>query len=90
MKLHQYCPGGRGKLLDGIKEDGESWAAVIDKANDWVQVGTGGTCNLYSETGKSSVMTGHHDFLPALSDLDATFAIWGLILLQRRSHRVGE
>lgn len=90
MKLHQYCPGGRGKLLDGIKEDGESWAAVIDKANDWVQVGTGGMCNLYSETGKSSVRTGHHDFPTALSDLDATSANLGLLLLQRRNNRVGE
>ena len=26
---------------------------MIDKANDWVQVGAGGMCNLYSETGKS-------------------------------------
>jgi hypothetical protein len=32
----QYCPGGRGKLLDGrIHEEGESWSAVIDDANDW-------------------------------------------------------
>ena len=48
----QYCPGGRGKLFDDIQDDGESWSAVIDKANDWVQVGAGGECNLYSETGE--------------------------------------
>jgi len=46
-----YCPGGRGKLLDGIQDqDGESWSAIIDDPNDWVQVGTGGECTLYSET----------------------------------------
>ena len=53
MFFLQYCPGGRGKLLGGIQEnEGESWSAVIDTANDWVQVGAGGECNLYSETGK--------------------------------------
>ena len=46
-----FSPGGRGKLLDGrIHEEGESWSAVIDDANDWVQVGVNGVCNLYSET----------------------------------------
>ena len=53
MLFSQYCPGGRGKLLGGIKENkGESWSAVIDTANDWVQVAKGGECNLYSETGE--------------------------------------
>lgn len=54
MYFAQYCPGGRGKLLGGIKFSGygESWSAVIDKSNDWVQVGEAGECNLYSETGK--------------------------------------
>ena len=54
MYFAQYCPGGRGKLLGGIKfsGEGESWSAVIDKSNDWVQVGEAGECNLYSETGK--------------------------------------
>ncbi|KAL9184302.1 hypothetical protein ACHAXT_002388 [Thalassiosira profunda] len=47
-----YCPGGMGKLLDGVRDKGESWSAVIDgDGNDWVQVGAGGVCNLYSETG---------------------------------------
>ena len=41
-----------GKLLDGVRDKGESWSAVIDgDGNDWVQVGAGGVCNLYSETG---------------------------------------
>jgi len=50
--LKVYCPGGHGMLLDGIQDEGESWSAVIDTANDWVQVGEGGVCNLYSETAK--------------------------------------
>lgn len=46
-----FSPGGHGILLDGrIHEEGESWSAVIDDANDWVQVGVNSVCNLYSET----------------------------------------
>jgi len=45
-----YCPKGMGKLMGGIQDDGESWAAVIDAPNDWVQVGQGGECSLYSES----------------------------------------
>ena len=55
-RLDRYCPAGRKKLLDGIQDQGESWSAVIDNANDWVQVGMGGECNLYSETGKLNVI----------------------------------
>jgi hypothetical protein len=51
-----YCPGGFGKLFDGIQDQGESWSAVSDGENDWVQVGAGGECNLYSETGKFIVL----------------------------------
>jgi hypothetical protein len=43
-----YCPGDGTKVLGGRKDGGESWAAVIDAENEWVQVGGGGECNLYS------------------------------------------
>ena len=43
-----YCPGDGKKVLGGRKEEGESWAAVVDGFNEWVQVGAGGECNLYS------------------------------------------
>jgi hypothetical protein len=43
-----YCPGGGKKVLGGRKDEGESWAAVVDGFNEWVQVGAGGECNLYS------------------------------------------
>jgi len=45
-----YCPGDGTKVLGGRKDGGESWAAVIDANNEWVQVGAGGECNLYSAT----------------------------------------
>lgn len=45
-----YCPGFGNKVLGGRRDDGESWAAVIDEENEWVQVGAGGECNLYSAT----------------------------------------
>ena len=45
-----YCPGNGSNVLGGRKDDGESWAAVIDRDNEWVQVGAGGECNLYSVT----------------------------------------
>ena len=48
----RYCPGGHGKLLEGIQDPGESWSPIIDGANDWVQVGVNGECNLWSETCK--------------------------------------
>jgi len=62
--VFQYCPEGRGQLIGGIQDVGESWSAVIDSANDWVQVGEGGACNLYSETEKelpSWGMTGENN-----------------------------
>ena len=40
------------KLIDGVREDGESWAPVADSQNDWVQVGKDGECNLYSNSEK--------------------------------------
>ena len=43
-----FCPGGGKKVLGGRKDEGESWAAVVDGFNEWVQVGAGGECNLYS------------------------------------------
>mmetsp|Transcript_12430 Transcript_12430/g.19128 ORF Transcript_12430/g.19128 Transcript_12430/m.19128 type:complete len:834 (+) Transcript_12430:2-2503(+) len=43
-----YCPGDGKKVLGGRKDEGESWAAVVDGFNEWVQVGAGGECNLYS------------------------------------------
>ncbi|KAK1737323.1 hypothetical protein QTG54_012190 [Skeletonema marinoi] len=43
-----YCPADGKKVLGGRKEEGESWAAVVDGFNEWVQVGAGGECNLYS------------------------------------------
>lgn len=43
-----YCPGGNKKVLGGRKDQGESWAAVSNGFNEWVQVGAGGECNLYS------------------------------------------
>lgn len=49
-----YCPPTDGsgvgkKLLAGVMDsDGESWSAVINAPNEWVQVGTGGECDLYS------------------------------------------
>jgi len=44
-----YCPSGRGKLLEGVLGDDTSWAPIMDKANDWVQVGPTGECDRYSE-----------------------------------------
>ena len=52
QSTYRYCPGGHGKLLDGVQDQTESWAAVIDDVNDWVQVDATGECTLYSETGK--------------------------------------
>ena len=43
-----YCPGDGKQVFGGRKDEGESWAAVIDADNEWVQVGAGGECNLYS------------------------------------------
>lgn len=45
-----YCPGEGKKVFGGRRGDGESWAAVNDADNEWVQVGAGGECNLYSTT----------------------------------------
>lgn len=44
-----YCPMNK-ELLSGVMDnDGESWAAVINMNDEWVQVGTGTECELYTE-----------------------------------------
>lgn len=43
-----YCPNDKTLLSGIMDEDGESWAPVINGVNEWVQVGTGGECDLYS------------------------------------------
>ena len=44
-----YCPRNN-ELLSGVMEhEGESWAAVVNMNNEWVQVGTDNPCELYTQ-----------------------------------------
>lgn len=44
-----YCPRNK-ELLSGVMEhEGESWSAVINMNNEWVQVGTDNPCELYTQ-----------------------------------------
>lgn len=44
-----YCPLNK-ELLSGVMDhDGDSWSAVINMNNEWVQVGNANQCELYTE-----------------------------------------
>eukprot|EP00804_Cyclotella_cryptica_P026898 CCRYP_019595-RA/>CCRYP_019595-RA protein AED:0.00 eAED:0.00 QI:103/1/1/1/1/1/2/486/1007 len=49
-----YCPMDKTLLSGVMDHNGESWAAVINMNNEWVQVGTEGECDLYSEKYKKA------------------------------------
>ena len=44
-----YCPQNK-ELISGVMDhEGESWAAVINMHNEWVQVGTDNECELFTD-----------------------------------------
>lgn len=54
-----YCPTDDKSLISGVMDhDGESWAAVANMNNEWVQVGISGECILYTDKYKKEPQWG--------------------------------